>query len=96
MSNVVKMELPVSITEENGTFVAVCNLFHIASQGRTKKEAIQNIKEALELFLEEDDVQEQFKDIINLCMSQKEELVSVEFNAAKTSSGLWPKSMPSS
>lgn len=47
------MELPVSITEENGTFVAVCNLFHVASQGRTENEAICNIKEALELFLEE-------------------------------------------
>lgn len=96
MSNVVKMELPVSITEEDGTFVAVCNLFHVASQGRTENEAILNIKEALELFLEDADVQEQFKDIINLCTSKKEELVSVEFNASKTSVGLGPQSMPSS
>ncbi|MDP1552991.1 MAG: type II toxin-antitoxin system HicB family antitoxin [Methanobacteriaceae archaeon] len=96
MSNVVKMELPVSITEEDGTFVAVCNLFHVASQGRTENEAIQNIREALELFLDDEDVQEQYKDIINLCMSQKEELVSVEFNATKTSCGIGSKGMPSS
>ncbi|MDO9045456.1 MAG: type II toxin-antitoxin system HicB family antitoxin [Methanobacteriaceae archaeon] len=95
MSNIVKLELPISITEEDGTYVAVCKLFHVASQGRTENEAIDNIREALELFLEDEDVQEQFKDIIISCGSQKEEIVSVKF-ARKTSFGFGPQGVPSS
>jgi len=41
------------ITEENGGFVALNPEYDVASQGATAEEALSNLQEALELYLEE-------------------------------------------
>ncbi|MDE3016408.1 MAG: type II toxin-antitoxin system HicB family antitoxin [Pseudomonadota bacterium] len=43
------------IYEDNGQFVAHCLNTGVASQGDTYEEAVKNIKEAMELYLEDDD-----------------------------------------
>ncbi len=40
------------IQEEDGGFVSLCPELDIASQGDTVEEALRNLKEAVELFLE--------------------------------------------
>lgn len=42
----------VGIEEDEDTFVAICYENNVASQGKTKQEALKNVKEALELYLE--------------------------------------------
>ncbi|MFH0849905.1 MAG: type II toxin-antitoxin system HicB family antitoxin [Candidatus Bathyarchaeota archaeon] len=42
------------ITKENHLYVAHCPELDIASQGEPIKEAVQNLKEAIELYEEED------------------------------------------
>ncbi len=44
------------ITKEERLFVANCPELDIASQGETIEEAINNLKEAIELYLEDEDV----------------------------------------
>ncbi len=44
--------ITVQITQDGDGFVSHCLDFDIASQGRTSNEAIENIKEAVSLFLE--------------------------------------------
>ncbi len=41
------------LQKEDGIFIATCPEIGTASQGETKKEAIFNLKEATELYLEE-------------------------------------------
>ena len=41
------------VSEEDGWFVAKCPEVGTVSQGRTKEEALKNLKEATELYLEE-------------------------------------------
>src|ERR1700734_1860171 len=43
------------IYEDNGQFVAHCLNTGVATQGDTYEEAVKNIKEAVELYLEDDD-----------------------------------------
>jgi predicted RNase H-like HicB family nuclease len=45
------------ITKEERLFVANCPELDIASQGETIEEAINNLKEAIELYLEDEDVE---------------------------------------
>jgi len=40
------------IHEEDGGFVSLCPELDVASQGETVEEALKNLKEAVELFLE--------------------------------------------
>lgn len=40
------------INEENGGYVSLCPELDIASQGDTVEEALHNLKEAVEMFLE--------------------------------------------
>jgi predicted RNase H-like HicB family nuclease len=61
----VELKLPVSVHAERNQYVAICHDFHVASQGYSVDEALTNVKEALELFLEDEDVQEQFADKIS-------------------------------
>lgn len=42
------------VWKEEGLYVSQCLEIELASQGRTKKEALANLEEALELFLEEE------------------------------------------
>ena len=44
------------ITKEGKWFVSFCPELGVASQGTTKKSALNNLKEAVELYLEEDPV----------------------------------------
>ena len=45
----------VSVVKEEDRFVASCLDNHIASQGKSRDEALLNLKEALELFFEDAD-----------------------------------------
>ncbi len=42
-----------SVWQEDEWFVSHCNEIEIASQGKSVEEALQNLKEAIELFFEE-------------------------------------------
>ncbi len=44
------------ITKEGKFFVSFCPELGVASQGKTKQTALKNLKEAVELFLEEDPI----------------------------------------
>ena len=46
-------KFPVNIWREGEIFVADCPVLGIASQGITKEEAIANLKEAIELYFED-------------------------------------------
>ena len=46
-------KFPANIWREGEVFVADCPMLGIASQGITKKEAIANLKEAIELYFED-------------------------------------------
>ncbi len=43
-----------SVTLDDGIYVAQCLEYDVASQGRTEEEALSNLAEALELYLEDD------------------------------------------
>ncbi len=45
------------ITKENHLYVAHCPELDIASQGETIEDAINNLKEAIELYLEDEDAE---------------------------------------
>lgn len=45
------------VWKENKLFVAKCLEVEVASQGATKKEALENLKEALELYFENEKVE---------------------------------------
>ncbi|MFH0954611.1 MAG: type II toxin-antitoxin system HicB family antitoxin [Candidatus Micrarchaeota archaeon] len=49
------------ITKGEIAFVALCPELGVVSQGTTKKSALANLKEAVELYLEDEDVQAQLK-----------------------------------
>ncbi len=50
--------LPAIIEREGEWYVAQCPQFDIASQGKTIEEAVKNLREAVELFLETADPKE--------------------------------------
>lgn len=47
------MRLTAAITFEDGWFVARCLEVEVTSQGKSVEEALQNLKEALELYFED-------------------------------------------
>ena len=57
MKKILKSGLHVLVWKEEGWFVAKCVEVEIASQGKTKKEALKNIEEALELYFEDEKLQ---------------------------------------
>jgi predicted RNase H-like HicB family nuclease len=57
------MKFSAIITKEDKLYVALCPELNVASQGTTEKEALTNLKEAVELFLEDDDAKEVIKNI---------------------------------
>ena len=76
-----KLELPVSIEREGNWFIAICEPFNVASQGESEERAIENLKEALELFLNDEDVLRQYSTKIKRFMvPKKERYVSVEIH----------------
>lgn len=44
------------VTEEDGAFVASCLEIEITSEGDTAEEALANLKEAVELYFEDDEL----------------------------------------
>ena len=51
-----KQDLHTIVWKEDEVFVAKFLEIELASQGKTKKEAVDNLKEALELYLEREDI----------------------------------------
>lgn len=49
-----KMALPAVVWKEGNWYVAVCPHPHVASQGRTEKTALKNLKEAVELYFQDE------------------------------------------
>ena len=56
MQKFVEKNLTAIITKEGKFFVSFNPETGVASQGATKKEALDNLKEAVELFLEDDPI----------------------------------------
>jgi len=52
------MELTAAITHEPPWYVARCLEVEVASQGETSEEALENLKEALELYFEDTPIPE--------------------------------------
>jgi len=57
------MELSTIVTKEGKYFVALCPEIDIASQGKTQKGALKNLKEALELYFEDEDAKIPVRDV---------------------------------
>jgi len=49
-----KIKLSAVVWKEDKWYVAVCPHPHVASQGRTAKSALKNLREAVELYLADD------------------------------------------
>lgn len=47
--------LTVEIAAEDDAFVARCREVEVASDGKTEREAVENLREALELYFERDE-----------------------------------------
>jgi len=54
-------EFSAVVTKGEIAFVALCPELGVASQGRTEKSALTNLREAVELYLEDDDIQQMLK-----------------------------------
>ncbi len=54
-------EYTAVITKGEIAFLAQCPELGVASQGKTEKQALGNLKEAIELYLEDADVQKMLK-----------------------------------
>ena len=52
------LKLSAIITKEGNEYVALCPELDIASQGSTIENALEMLKEAVELYLEDEDVKE--------------------------------------
>ena len=50
------MKLSAILQKEGDWYVSLCPEFDIASQGKTVEEAVKNLQEAVELYLEDEDV----------------------------------------
>lgn len=46
------MNVPVSVKQEGAWFISRCDPLNLFSQGQTEQQAIENIQEAVELFIE--------------------------------------------
>ncbi|WP_292366132.1 type II toxin-antitoxin system HicB family antitoxin [Methanoculleus sp. UBA208] len=52
MISLTKVRLTILIWEEEGTYVSKCQELEVASCGDTPEEALDNIREAIELYLD--------------------------------------------
>ena len=50
-----EVELPAVVFREGRFYVAFCPVNSVASQGKTVEEALKNLREALELYYEDED-----------------------------------------
>ncbi len=51
-----KLSYHVLVWQEDKWYVARCLELAVASQGKTKKEALDNLREAVDLYLEDEDI----------------------------------------
>ena len=51
------LELSAVVWREEELYVALCPELDVASQGKSVEEALRNLKEALELYLDDEDVE---------------------------------------
>lgn len=51
MQAVMMFRLPALVEKDGAEYVSTCPILGVSSQGKTKKAALDNLKEALELFL---------------------------------------------
>ena len=51
------LELSAVVWREEGLYVALCPELDVASQGKSVEKALRNLKEALELYLDDEDVE---------------------------------------
>lgn len=58
------IQLPISIHEDDDLYVAFCPVFHVKSRGESIQEALDNIKQDLEKYLDDKDVQTKYHDVI--------------------------------
>lgn len=63
-------ETSALVWKEGGLYVAKSLDIEVTSQGKTKKEALMNLKEALELYLEKDIPTTQFSPYMNLSVEK--------------------------
>ena len=54
-SDIVKFNFMVSVIKEDDWYVASCLENHVVSQGKSREEALANLREALELYYEDAD-----------------------------------------
>ena len=63
------MQFSVVITKEGNYYVALCTELDIASQGKNVEEALENLKEAIALYLEDEDAKvprQDFKPLVTM------------------------------
>jgi predicted RNase H-like HicB family nuclease len=51
------LELSAIVRREGRFYISLCPEFDVASQGKSVEEALANLKEALELYLEDNDIE---------------------------------------
>jgi predicted RNase H-like HicB family nuclease len=74
------IQLPVSVREEGDIFVVHCPVFHIMSKGKTMEDALNNIKNELESYLDDEKVQKEYHNIIHDYGIRDFEIVDVVVN----------------
>jgi predicted RNase H-like HicB family nuclease len=52
-----RLKLPIVLYKEDDEYIAECPLFYVSSHGHSRDVAIKRVKEALELYLEDENVQ---------------------------------------
>jgi predicted RNase H-like HicB family nuclease len=60
MKKFIQFPFIVFITTEGKWFISECPLFNIATQGRTEKEAKENIKDLIVEYLKDSDISKEF------------------------------------
>ena len=73
------MQFSAVITKEDDYYVALCPELDIASQGRSIEKALENLKEAVALYFEDEDAKvprQDFKPLVTLIEVSKVESAS--------------------
>ena len=74
------LQLPVSVREKGEIYIAECPVFHLSSEGGTFKDALKNIKNDLEIFLDDEKAQKEYQDVIKDYSIRDIEIVDVVVN----------------
>lgn len=61
-SDIMERNFSAVVSKGKVAFVAFCPELGVTSQGETEKKACENLKEAIELYLEDDDVKDALKE----------------------------------